>query len=63
MGPTSKFKKNGGHFLPSSSEFCCSVLLNEMFLLFIKVDQVRALEVVYLGQDVIGVLPTGYGKS
>ena len=28
-----------------------------------KVAQVRALEAVYLGRDVIGVLPTGYGKS
>ena len=28
-----------------------------------KVGQVRALEAIYLGQDVLGVLPTGYGKS
>ena len=28
-----------------------------------KVAQVRALEAVYLGRDVIGVLPTGFGKS
>ena len=28
-----------------------------------KVAQVRALEAVYLGRDVIGILPTGYGKS
>ena len=28
-----------------------------------KVAQVRAIEAVYLGRDVIGVLPTGYGKS
>ena len=28
-----------------------------------KVAQVRALEAVYLGRDLIGVLPTGYGKS
>ena len=28
-----------------------------------KVGQVRALEAVYLEKDVLGVLPTGYGKS
>ena len=28
-----------------------------------KVAQVRALEAVYLGRDVVAVLPTGYGKS
>ena len=29
----------------------------------LKVAQVRALEAVYLVRDVIGVLPTGFGKS
>ena len=29
----------------------------------LKVGQVRTLEAVYLGKDVLGVLPTGYGKS
>ena len=28
-----------------------------------KVGQVRVLETVFLGKDVIGVLLTGYGKS
>ena len=29
----------------------------------LKVSQVRASEAVYLGKDVLAVLPTGYGKS
>ena len=34
-----------------------------MYHFFFKVGQVRALEAVFLGKDVIGVLLTGYGKS
>ena len=29
----------------------------------VSVSQVRALEAVYLGKDILEVLPTGYGKS
>ena len=39
-----------------------AVRKSDISVLF-KVGQVRALEAIYLGQDVLGVLPTGYGKS
>ena len=47
-------------FAPASTRICCKDA--DLSVVF-KVGQVRALEAVYLGKDVLTVLPTGCGKS
>ena len=47
-------------FAPASTRICCKDA--DLSVVF-KVGQVRALEAVYLGKDVLTALPTGCGKS
>ena len=52
--------QSGGSFVFASTRICCEDA--DLSVVF-KVRQVRALEAVYLGKDVLTELPTGCGKS
>ena len=43
--------------------FISSILCSSYWNVNLKPKQVKFLEAVYSGRDVVGVLPTGYGKS
>ena len=57
MSRDRKFQ-NGGSFVFASTRICC-----KRCRFIFKVGQVRALEAVYLGKDVLTALPTGYSTS